>query len=61
MLLDSLMHTDIEPFAPFSLDNRMLGLVSVAALHELCLYSGLLGAGLYFAISHWLGGRKHRK
>jgi hypothetical protein len=61
VLLDSVMHTDIEPFAPFILDNRVLGLVSVAALHEFCVYSGLVGISLYFAISHWLDGRKHRK
>lgn len=59
VLLDSVMHPDIQPFAPFILDNRLLGCLSVAALHEFCLYSGLLGVGLYFAISHWLD-RRHR-
>jgi membrane-bound metal-dependent hydrolase YbcI (DUF457 family) len=53
VLLDSVMHADVEPFAPFTLNNPILGLLSVEVLHKFCLYSGLLGAGLYFAISHW--------
>ena len=57
VLLDGVMHADVQPFAPFILDNRLFGLVSVAALHELCLYSGILGIGLYFAISR----RLHRR
>jgi hypothetical protein len=54
VLLDSLMHADIEPFAPFMLNNPLLGFLSVEALHEFCLYSGLLGVGLYFGVAHWL-------
>lgn len=55
VLLDSIMHTDITPFAPFLLNNPFLGFLSVEMLHKLCLYSGLIGAGLYFAVAHWLG------
>ena len=55
VLLDSVMHADVEPFAPFTLNNPFIGLLSIEALHKLCLYSGLLGIGLYFAVSHWLG------
>jgi hypothetical protein len=58
VLLDSVMHADVEPFAPFMLNNPFLGFISVEVLHKLCLYSGLLGGGLYFAVSHWLS--KHR-
>lgn len=58
VLLDSVMHADVEPFAPFMLDNPFLGFVSVEALHRFCLYSGLLGVGLYFAVAHWLGRHK---
>lgn len=53
VLLDSVMHADVEPFAPFMLSNPILGILSYGALHKFCLYSGLLGAGLYFAVSHW--------
>jgi hypothetical protein len=54
VLLDSVMHADVEPFSPFTLNNPFLGFLSVEALHKLCLYSGFLGAGLYFAVSYWL-------
>ena len=54
VLLDSVMHADVEPFAPFILNNPFLGILSIETLHKLCLYSGLLGIGLYFFISHWI-------
>ena len=57
VLLDSVMHADVEPFSPFMLNNPVLGFLSVELLHKLCLYSGLLGVGLYFAISLWLSKR----
>lgn len=57
VLLDSVMHADVEPFGPFMPDNPFLGFLSVEALHKFCLYSGLLGVGLYFAIAYWLGRR----
>jgi membrane-bound metal-dependent hydrolase YbcI (DUF457 family) len=57
VLLDSVMHGDVEPFAPFLLDNPFLGLLSVNTLHKFCLYSGLMGVGLYFAVSQWLTRR----
>lgn len=53
VLIDSIMHADMEPFYPFSQSNAFLNLIPVSALHKLCVYSGLIGAGLFFAI-HWL-------
>lgn len=53
VLLDSIMHSDVEPFYPFVTSNSFLGLISVQALHKVCLYSALAGGILYFAIS-WL-------
>jgi len=50
VLLDSIMHADVEPFFPITTDNAILGLITVEALHKLCLYSGLLGGIVYFAI-----------
>jgi len=50
VLLDSIMHSDVEPFFPFLLDNPLLGMISVPMLHKLCLYSGLLGAAVYYGI-----------
>ena len=54
VLLDGVMHADLEPFAPFTTENPWLGFVSVGALHRFCVYSGLVGAGLYFAVAYWL-------
>ena len=57
VLLDSIMHADVEPFFPFILDNHFLGLLSVLMLHKVCLYSGLCGAALYYGIN-WRLKRK---
>jgi len=43
VLLDSIMHSDIQPFAPVSDQNGFLYVVSVGHLHVLCLISGALG------------------
>lgn len=58
VLLDGIMHADLQPFAPFSASNAFLGIFSVEVLHDFCLYSGLVGAGLYYAISQWIAGRQ---
>lgn len=60
VVLDSVMHTDMEPLSPFSPSNELLGFVSVAALYKFCIYSGLAGAVLYFAVSY-LVTRKGRR
>lgn len=51
VLLDSIMHSDVEPFFPFTLGNQFLGLISIPFLHKVCLYSGLLGAAIYYGIN----------
>lgn len=51
VLLDSIMHSDVEPFFPFILDNQFLGLISVSMLHKVCLYSGLVGAAIYYGVN----------
>jgi len=51
VLLDSIMHTDVEPFFPFTLDNQLLGVISVPLLHKVCLYSGLVGAAIYYGMN----------
>lgn len=51
VLLDSLMHVDIEPLFPFTLDNQFLGLISVPMLHKICLYSGIVGAAIFYGVS----------
>ena len=41
--LDSLMHADIRPFAPFSESNPLLGVISIPALEAACVVAGLIG------------------
>ena len=43
IVLDSVMHTDIRPFAPFSDANTLLHLVSLDTLHLICIGAGILG------------------
>ena len=47
VLLDSLMHPDIQPLAPFSSANPLLGRISVLVLHLLCVAAGMLGLWAY--------------
>ncbi len=51
VLLDSIMHSDVEPFFPFTKNNEFLGLMSVQSLHKVCLYSALVGGALYFGVN----------
>ena len=44
ILLDSVMHRDITPFAPFSDVNPLLRIVSLSTLHWICIGSGVLGS-----------------
>jgi len=57
--IDSLMHADMKPFAPFADSNSLLGVISVATLHRLCVYSGVAGGVLYFTI-HYLVARRNK-
>jgi len=57
VFLDSIMHSDVEPFFPVTLDNQFLGLISVPILHKVCLYSGLVGAAIYYGINWRLKGK----
>lgn len=60
VVLDSIMHSDMEPLSPFMRSNELLGLVSVEALHEFCIYSGLAGAAMYFALNYLLSRYNNR-
>jgi len=50
VFLDSIMHSDVQPFYPMSPNNILWGIISVSLLHKICLYSGLIGAGIYFLV-----------
>ena len=46
IVLDSFMHRDIHPFAPFSLQNSLWGTVDLGNLHWFCIITGIMGAGI---------------
>lgn len=41
IILDSVMHADIRPLAPFSQANALYLLVPIDVLHEFCLWAGV--------------------
>jgi hypothetical protein len=49
--LDSIMHSDVRPFAPVSSSNALLGLLSRSELHDVLIYSGMVGMVLYLVAS----------
>jgi hypothetical protein len=56
VILDSIMHSDISPLAPLSDANALLGLLSIGALHQFCIFAGLVGVVGWFAVA-WLKQR----
>ena len=42
--LDSIMHSDIHPLAPFTNDNYLLHSITVSELHLYCFVAGIAGA-----------------
>jgi len=52
VILDSIMHNDIQPFYPILESNGLLGVLSISGLHKLCFYSGGVGAVIYFSLRY---------
>jgi hypothetical protein len=50
VILDGIMHSDVQPFSPISLKNPMVGYFSVVTLHKFCLYTGLFGAAIFYVL-----------
>ena len=48
--LDSIMHSDIQPFWPFSLTNGLLGIISIDALHIFCVAFAIVGGVLFYMV-----------
>jgi hypothetical protein len=43
-IFDGIMHSDVQPFWPLSLENPLLDLIGLGALHLGCVIAGALGA-----------------
>jgi membrane-bound metal-dependent hydrolase YbcI (DUF457 family) len=46
IVLDSVMHSDIRPLAPFSDANPLLRLVPLGMLHGFCILAGIVGVAV---------------
>lgn len=57
VFLDSIMHSDIKPFAPISASNPMLVIIDVGLLHLLCITCGVIGVIVLLAY-YALQGKK---
>lgn len=55
-LFDSVMHADLQPFAPWRLDNPFLNYIPVNNLHWICLAAGVVGLVLYDFVRSWRVG-----
>ena len=52
VVLDAIMHTDVEPYYPFSTSNNFLSILSIQLLHELCIFCGLIGVGIFYFVQY---------
>lgn len=50
VVLDSIMHSDIQPYYPFAAGNHLFGMIDVGQLHEFCIYSGIVGGIIYYLV-----------
>lgn len=58
VVLDSVMHRDIQPLSPFAFSNPLLGAISLSTLHVACLACGALGGGMVVVRWFVAGGKK---
>jgi hypothetical protein len=53
VLLDSMMHKDMQPFAPFSIANELLDYLPVGLLYLLCVFLGVFGVFTILLVWAW--------
>jgi len=46
VVFDSIMHSDIRPFAPFSNSNPLLMAIPIDTLHLSCVFAGAIGIAI---------------
>jgi membrane-bound metal-dependent hydrolase YbcI (DUF457 family) len=51
VILDAIMHADVQPFFPFLMKNGLLEFISIEALHNYCMLSGLIGCALFMMVN----------
>jgi len=53
VLLDSMMHSDMHPLAPFSLDNGLLEFIPAGWIYLLCSILGVFGVMVILVVGLW--------
>ncbi len=48
--IDSIMHADMQPLAPFSKHNHLANIISIDALDLSCLFLGVIGVLIYILL-----------
>ena len=51
ILIDSIMHTDVLPLMPLSAASPLHAIISIEALHVLCVLAAVVGGAAYFLVS----------
>jgi len=51
VILDAIMHADVQPYFPFSESNELLKIISFEALHNYCMMAGLVGILLLMSVN----------
>ena len=59
IILDSVMHSDMEPFYPVISGNHLHGAVAVSVLHKLCLVAGVIGCIVYVIVNKYILAKKN--
>jgi len=60
IVLDSIMHSDMRAYWPWSDAQPLLNLISTGTLHYFCLISGVLGLLIIFFRHYWFYVRQHQ-
>ncbi len=53
VLLDSIMHGDMNPFWPMTVRNHLLGYIDAYRLHAICAITGVGATLLFFAVRYY--------
>lgn len=48
----------MTPYSPFTETNGPWGVITIERLHQICIYSGLVGGVLYYVTVHRLATRR---
>lgn len=50
VMIDSIMHSDMVPAAPWSTASPLLGIISIDTLHAVCVVLALIGGAAYWFV-----------